>query len=152
MSQQLTFDVTTPRFGLPLLFAGQAQKEFFVNEAFALSDAMLHCAIEAEATAPPSAPSDGENWLVGASAAGDWLGHDGSIACRQSGNWLFVVPRDGMQILNRATGQVMLYSGGWSMAVAPLSPTGGSVIDSEARAAIDALITALRVAGILPST
>ena len=133
------------------MLAGQAQKEFLVNEAFALADALLHCAIEGEATVAPLAPVDGENWLVGASASGDWLGHDGSIACRQSGNWLFIVPRDGMEVLDRSTGQVMLYSGGWLMATAPASPAGGSIVDSEARAAIDALIAVLRTAGVLPA-
>ena len=152
MSQPLSFDVVSPRFGLPLLFAGQAQKEFFVNEAHALTDALLHCAIEGEAADPPSVPADGECWLVDVSASGAWLGQDGSIACRQAGNWLFVAPRDGMQVLNRSTGQVMLYSGGWAAAAAPASPAGGSTVDIEARAAIDDLIAALRLAGVLPAS
>lgn len=71
MSDPFLFDSTTPRFGLPLLFAGQAQKEAFVNEAHALADALIHCAVEGEATAPPGAPVDGTSWLVGSPATGD---------------------------------------------------------------------------------
>jgi hypothetical protein len=35
MSDPLTFENSSPRFGLPFLYVGQAQKEFYVNEALA---------------------------------------------------------------------------------------------------------------------
>jgi hypothetical protein len=152
MTQPLSFEISSPRFGLPLLFAGQAQKEAFVNEAHALTDALLHCAIEATASEPPASPTDGENWLGDDSATGDWQDRDGSLACRQAGNWLFVAPRDGMRIFDRSTGQLLLYNGGWNAPAAPASPAGGSTVDGEARAAIDALIAALRQAGVLPAS
>jgi hypothetical protein len=148
MTDPILFDSTTPRFGLPLLFAGQAQKEAFVNEAHALADALLHCAVESEAAAPPAAPADGTNWLVGSPASGDWAGEDGKIACRQSGNWLFVAPRDGMRILDRSTGQERRYYGIWRAPNVPVEPSGGSVVDAEARGAILELVTALRDAGV----
>jgi hypothetical protein len=148
MSQPLTFDTSSPRFGLPLLFAGQSQKEVFVNEALALTDALLHCAIEGTASVPPASPAEGDNWLVDAAASGDWLGQDGAIACRQGGNWLFVIPRVGMRVYDRSAGQVRLYDGGWIAPSAPASPSGGTVVDTEARAAIDALVSAIQSAGI----
>ena len=47
----------TPRWGLPLLFAGQAQKEIFHNEALMLVDALLHGRVEsADLGAPPTDP------------------------------------------------------------------------------------------------
>jgi hypothetical protein len=152
MSDPFLFDTASPRFGLPLLFAAQAQKEAFVNEAHALADALLPCAIEGETASPPSAPADGENWLVAAPATGDWAGRDGMLACRQAGNWLFVAPRDGLRVLDRASGQERRFFGGWRMAVDIAEPTGGMVVDAEARAAISQLIAALRVAGIYPGS
>jgi len=150
MSDPLTFDNTSPRFGLPFLYSGQAQKEFYVNEALAIADALLHCAIEGTSATAPTSPVDGENWVVASGATGDWAGHEGSVACRQSGDWLFVMPRDGMRIFDRSSGQSWLYSSGWQVPSAISAPTGGTTVDSEARTVITALIAGLRKAGILP--
>jgi len=148
MPDPVTFTSATPRYALPLLFAGQAQKELTVNEAHALADALLHPAIEDESSAPPAAPVEGECWLVGASASGDWSGEDGKLACREAGNWLFLTPRDGMRIFDRASGQELHYFDGWQRAAPPAEPTGGATVDSEARQAIAELTAALRVAGV----
>lgn len=143
------FDSKTARFDLPLLFAGQAQKELFVNEVASRIDALLHPAIEAELAAPPSNPVDGQAWLVGPGASGDWTGRAGQLAARQAGMWFYVAPRDGMRVFNRATGQFLLFDGGWTTPTTPAAPSGGGVIDVEARAAITALVAALGQAGIL---
>ena len=135
----------------PERIAGQTQKETFVNEMAARIDALLHGAIEGEQAAPPTAPADGLAWLVAAGASGDWTGQSGKIAARQAGNWLFSVPHDGIKLLNRATGQEIRYSGGWKAAARPAAPSGGTVIDSQARSAIAAILTALTSAGIVPA-
>ena len=150
MSDPVLFETASPRFGLPLLFAGQSQKEAFVNEAHALADALLHCAIEGEAAAPPPVAADGTSWLVAAGATGAWAGKDGAIACRQAGNWLFVSPRDGLYMLDRSSGQTLRFRGSWQIPEIPPEPSGGSTVDSEARMAISQLFAALRVAGIFP--
>ena len=85
MTDPISFTPATPRFALPLLFAGQSQKEFYVNEAHALTDALLHAACEGETADPPPAPIEGEAWLVASGAAGEWAGQDGKLASRQSG-------------------------------------------------------------------
>jgi hypothetical protein len=56
MSDPISFTSSAPRFGIPFLFAGQAQ---YVNEAHALVDLLLHPAIESETDTPPSAPQEG---------------------------------------------------------------------------------------------
>ena len=152
MSDPISFDSSSARFELPFLFAGQSQKEGFVNEFAARTDALLHCAIEGEAAAPPVTPVDGTSWLVGPAATGAWSGQAGKIAAWQSGNWLFFAPRDGMRLLNRASGQEIRYNGGWKIANRPALPTGGTTIDAEARSAISALIASLTTAGVIPAS
>jgi hypothetical protein len=152
MTDPISFPSSTPRYGLPLLFAGQSQKEFYVNEAHALTDALLHAACEGEAADPPGTPAEGEAWLVASSATGEWAGEDGKLAARQAGNWLFASPNDGMRLLDRSTGQVLLYRGGWQRPAVPEAPAGGAVVDAEARTAIAGLVSALVAAGIFPAT
>jgi hypothetical protein len=152
MTDPISFTPATPRYALPLLFAGQAQKEFYINEAHALTDALLHAACEGEAADPPATPAEGKAWLVGNGATGEWTGEDGKLASRQSGNWLFTTPSEGMRLFDRSTGQMILYHGGWQRPAAPILPSGGTVADAEARTAIAELITALVDAGIFPSS
>ena len=152
MTDPISFDSASPRFALPLLYAAQAQKEVFVNEALAITDALMHCAIEGTASAPPAVPAEGTSWLIASSATGDWAGQDGKIACRQAGNWLFIAPRDGMLVLNRTTGQQIHFASGWKAPSLPAAPSGGATIDAEARAALASLVTKLQIAGILPAS
>jgi hypothetical protein len=152
MTDPISFTSTTPRFALPLLFSGQSQKEFYVNEAHSLTDALLHPACEGEAAAAPATPVEGEAWLVAGGATGEWSGADGKLALRQSGNWLFASPSEGMRLFDKSTAQVMLYHGGWQRPAAPAAPSGGAVIDAEARTAIAELVTALTAAGVFPSS
>ena len=149
MPEPIVFSSTTPRVGLPNLFAAQAQKEFTVNEAFGLIDALLHPVVEGEANDPPSSPSEGESWIVGSQPTGEWAENAGRIACRQSGNWLFVSPLDGMGAFDRSVGRIARYDGAWTSASTIAIPNGGATVDTEARSAIAEILSALSVAGIL---
>ncbi|WP_404482692.1 DUF2793 domain-containing protein [Novosphingobium sp. BL-52-GroH] len=151
MPDPLAFANATTRFALPLLHAAQAQKETFVNEAFNLADALLHCAIEGETSLPQENSADGQVWLVGTGASGAWQGHDGEIAARRGSAWAFVEPRDGMRVFDVSAGREMLFFGSWRKASLPVEPVGGSSVDGEARAAINDLVSALQALGILPS-
>jgi hypothetical protein len=149
MTDPIAFTSASARYRLPMLFAGQTQKEFFVNEAHALTDALLHPAIEGEADSPPTKPREGECWLVGPAASGAWTGHSGRLASFQAGVWLFIEPRDGLKVLDRARGQEIRFRGGWVRAERVAAPTGGATIDAEARTAIAQLVAALVDGGIL---
>jgi len=150
MSDPISFEYATARFALPLLFAGQSQKEVLVNEALVLADALLHCTVEARTSSPPSIPQDGQAWIVGASAAGEWSGRDGDIAYRSSEQWIFLGARDGMRAHNRATGQDWRrVNGAWSAPIAPAPPSGGATVDGQARTAIVNLLQSLKDAGVL---
>lgn len=143
------FDSRSLRHDLPYLFPGQAQKEGYVNEAFARIDSLLAIAVEGTADSPPVAPADGECWLIGSAPTGAWAGRAGQLAALTNWNWIFFSPRDGMRVLNRATGQDMRFAAGWQIPVRPALPTGGQTVDTEARAAIAAILDCLTEAGLL---
>jgi hypothetical protein len=149
MTTPLQFLSATPRFGLPNLFVGQAQKEFTVNEALARLDGLLHPAIAGVANAPPAAPDDGECWIIGTGATGAWAAHAESLACRQAGNWLYIPPQPGMRVYDVSLGAVRVFGTFWSFPAGVAQPDGGATVDTEARATISALITALVNARIL---
>lgn len=152
MADPISFTSAAPRYGIPFLFAGQTQKEFFVNEAHALIDLLLHPAIENELDVPPADREEGNCWLVGSNPAGEWATHAGDLAGWVSGNWIFIRPRDGMRLVDRSNQQAIFYSNGWQRAAVPAMASGGQVVDTEAREAIAELVQSLRSAGILSSS
>ena len=150
MTQPVTFDTTTARHSLAMLAAGQAQREFFVNEAFARIDALLHPAIEGETDTAPTEPMPGECWLVANPASAEWQGREGSLASWDGNQWTYCIPVDGMHVFDRSRNCRISYLAGWTPAARPDLPAGGSIIDIEARAAIAAIIDMLATVAIFP--
>ena len=148
MTQVASLTSITSRYALPLLFSGQSQKEFTVNEALARLDLLVHPAIEQELADPPSAPSAGDCYIVGPAAIGEWAGREASLAGWDGTQWTFVQARDGMTVRRLSDGTLLQYSGGWQSYSAPIGPDGGSTVDVEARTAISELITLLKAFGI----
>lgn len=160
---------TTARLALPLLAPGQAQKEMSHNEALARIDLTLHGnIIAAGVDTLPDAPEPGQCWIVGEVPDGDWAGHGGEVAGWTTGGWRFVVPCEGMRLWCDANGGFALFSGGaWRLgetygrvivdgeqvvgarAAAITEPSGGLVVDAEARAAILAVLSAMREHGLV---
>jgi hypothetical protein len=159
----------TPRFALPFILPGQAQKELFHNEALVLVDAVLQAAVEeGPRAAPPSSPAAGQCWIVGAGATGAWSGRDGCLAVWSDGGWRFVAVPAGMSVWDKAASVPRQWDGaGWSggrLGCAGLlvagkevvgerqpalpSPSGGTIIDAEARAALAAVIATLKSHGL----
>jgi hypothetical protein len=78
----------TPRLSLPLLQAGQAQKEALHNEAITILDAMTGGLIETIGdNAPPPSPVLGQTWIVGPVPVGEWAGLAQSVAVWTAGGW-----------------------------------------------------------------
>jgi hypothetical protein len=140
----------TLRHALPFLFAGQAQKEAFVNEALTRIDALLQPVVLDEATAPPAAPASGDSYLVADPAAGAWAGHERAIASWADTQWLFAVPCEGARVHDAASDSLAVFTAahGWRRATAPTAPTGGATQDIEARAALAAIVAGLHRLGI----
>jgi hypothetical protein len=79
---------TTSRLGLPLLVAGQGQKDMTHNEALVALDMVLHPrALSRGVQVPPEGATEGDCWLVPAGASGAWSGGAGKLACWTTGGW-----------------------------------------------------------------
>ncbi len=159
----------TARFALPLIASGQAQKESFHNEALTRIDALLQPVVEALALDdPPAGPTAGQCWVVGAAPTGAWVGQAASIAVWTDGGWRFLAPLVATTIWSRADGLFARYDGtNWILGEIPASrilvggvqvvgmqqpavalPSGGGVIDIEARNAIATVIAVLKSHGL----
>ena len=160
----------TARFALPFIHPGQAQKEMAHNEALARIDAVLHPVVEAmDIATPPAAPATGASWIVAPAATDAWAGHDGDIAIRTEGGWRFVTPAAGTMAWLVPAGTWVWHDGdAWQAAPLPTlgimvaglqvvgergnaiaPPSGGSTVDTQSRAAIQAIIAALASHGLI---
>ncbi|WP_375393674.1 DUF2793 domain-containing protein [uncultured Sphingomonas sp.] len=163
----------TARFALPLIDPGQSQKEMTHNESLALMDAALQPSVRAVGTAiPPAAPAAGDQWIVGPSPSGDWAGQGNAIAAWTSGGWRFVAAVEGMLAWSVADALPVRFSrGNWVVGdvaaarvmvaglpvigarrAAIAGPSGGSVIDNEARDAIAAILAAMAGHGLIAAS
>ncbi len=150
MPQPLITTARTPRHGLPYLFAGQAQKEAFVNEALARLDALVQLTVIGERGDPPADPAPGDCYIVSADPAGAWLGEARAVATWAESQWLFAPAAAGMRAFDLESGCLAVFdpTTGWRRVTAPAAASGGAVQDSEVRAALAAVLDGLRVMGI----
>lgn len=160
----------TKRLALPFLQPGQAQKEFFHNEALRRLDLTVAAAVEAvAANTPPASPSDGQCFILGAAPTGAWAGQAKALAGYADGGWRFVAPLAGMSAFDKASGQTAVFDGtAWAVGTlsaaklmvganqvvgargaAVAGPSGGTTVDAEARAALGAILDRLRTHGLI---
>lgn len=140
----------TARFEIPLLAAGQAHKELFHNEALARIDFLIHPTVQAIETDPTTIlPVPGQSWIVGTGATDAWQDHDNQIAGWSANGWLFFAPLALMRVYIESTDDFAIYRGSWQLTAEVGAPVAGSVIDVEARSAIDSILAALEAQGIL---
>ena len=135
---------------------GQAQKEITVNECWQVLDAVVAGAVEEpERADPPTTPVVGTTYIVANGATAGWAGHDGAIAAFTAGGWRMVPPTDGLCVLVKSTGETLRYANGnWSRILAAPQAAisdvaGGTAVDAESRAAISAILGALRAHGLI---
>lgn len=158
----------TPRLALPLLAAGQTQKDVTHNEAvLALDRLVALVVISRTAAAPPAAPQVGDCYIVPVASAAAW-GHPAGTLLHWPGSaWLAEAPRGGQIVLVADEGLMLVHRAGWQanwpvaglaiagravLAAPPISvapPSGGTTVDSEARATLAAMLNALRQQGIM---
>lgn len=111
--------MSTTRFALPEIVAGQAQKEVTHNTALH----MLSCLVGAPlitrtTTAPPGSPVDGGLYFVPTSATGAWSSRDGKLALYFASAWTFIAVAAGAVFMSTQDSQPMRWTGSaWTPAV-----------------------------------
>lgn len=102
----------TTHLALPLIAAAQAQKHVTHNEALAALDCLVQLAVlERDRDTPPSAPGEGDRYLVGAAPTGAFAGQAGALAAFDAGAWRFFTPRAGWTAFVTAEGGLLVYDG-----------------------------------------
>lgn len=146
------------RLGLPLLIPGQGQKDVTHNEALAMLDMLVQpVVLSASEVFPPEAVADGQCWLIPGEATGPWTGRGGAVACWTSGGWRFATPSEGWTVwVIDEQARWRLHGGGWVRDLVAgagiASPSGGAVVDTEARFAIDMILDGLRASGMIQAS
>ena len=161
---------TTTRLGLPLLAAGQAQKEITHNEALQVLDVAVAASVEEPARAsPPASPVEGNCYIISDTPSGAWAGHARQIACYSMGGWRYSLPVEGQLVFVRSSQVFAVYRQNvWDVGTLPgsklvlngqqvvgprlaaiPSPSGGTVVDVQSRDALGLVLAALRQHGLI---
>lgn len=89
----------TPKLSMPEISASQASKYLTHNQALRDMDALVQATvIDKDLTAPPGSPSDGDTYIVAATATGAWAGQEDTIAYYESSAWSFHTPSEGWRV------------------------------------------------------
>jgi len=146
----------TPRLALPLLAAGQSQKDVTHNDALLALDRLVALVVASRSAAtPPASPVMGECHIVPASGTAAWGHPAGTLMHWQGSAWLAEGPRDGQMVLVADDAVLLVHAGGWQLlrrvdaSAAPALPSGGATVDSEVRTAFAGLVIVLQQQGLL---
>ena len=160
----------TARLVMPYIRASQSQKEVTHNAALNMLDGLVQPVVEdRDLTAPPISPVEGQMWVLGPSATGDWAGHDGALAHYVGGDWAFYAPAEGWRVWLKDEGMEARFDGAvWqvgevraasvlvngtavlgSQQAAIADVSGGATVDAEARTALNTLLAACRAHGLI---
>lgn len=103
---------SSPTLTLPYLQPSQAQKHVTHNEALRILDAITQLTVlEATLTDPPSAPTEGDRYIIPPGPSGAWAGHGGAITVFADGLWQFFAPSQGWRADVIPTGQSLRFDG-----------------------------------------
>lgn len=120
----------SPRLGLPLLQAAQAQKHVTVNEALVLLDGVGQMSlISATTTVPPGLASDGDCFAVASGSVNAWAGNIGDVAIYSNGGWVFVTPQKGWRAWVQDVQAAAIYDGNiWIAGAVALSTNNAATV------------------------
>ena len=88
---------TSPRFNLPYIMPGQAQKHVTHNESVRALDSLLHVSVLSRGqNSQPDAPAAGDSYLIGGAPEDEFAGHALELVCFVDGSWMFYPPVQGL--------------------------------------------------------
>lgn len=139
----------TPMLELPHILPSQAQKHVTHNEALERLDVLVQSVALGRAAVPPSAPVEGECWIVADDATGAFAGRDGVLARFRDGVWEFLPPRAGWRVWLDDEALLVAWSDdGWQPAVNRLPLLGvATSADSTSRLAVSSAASRFDHAG-----
>jgi len=141
---------TEPITGQTYQEAGSLQTDALQNAQLDYFAAWLNCVVLSVGdTAPPGSPTNGDRYIVGASATGEWATHDDALAVHRDG-WQFYAPTAGVWVKDLATGDDYEFVGSgpaWTVKAGGASDADGISYDNstsglsatDVQAAIDEL-------------
>lgn len=125
---------TTPKLGFSFRYAlGESGWNTGMDANWRIAEIILNASVvSATTTAEPGAPTDGDLYIVPASATGtDWAGQDGDLAYfdgTASGgadSWVFITPWEGLSFRAADSDFVWLYDGtNWTRLLRVSSDSG----------------------------
>jgi hypothetical protein len=101
----------SPNLALPFLLAAQAQKHVTVNEALRILDGLVQLSVLETRASPPSSPVPGARYRVIATATGEWVGWEHSIALFDENAWRRLIPQQGWLLWNVAASEFQRFDG-----------------------------------------
>ncbi len=115
---------TTTNLLLPYILAVQARKHVTHNESLKLLGGLVQLSVlDRGLTARPGNPADGDRYIVGSGATGDWAGWNMNLALWTDGAWLPLPPRMG-----EVEAALLLYNGGGRVGTMPAALQGLSLL------------------------
>lgn len=124
--------MATPRIGLPEILPNQAQKHITHNDALVILDALVQgSVISRTLTTPPGSPTDGDAYVVAATATGAWAGKENDLAVYEAAAWSFYTPLTGYLMYCAADGEHITFDGSswlsFTDALPFLASSGGTI-------------------------
>lgn len=150
----------TARLAIPLIAAGQSQKDVTHNEAVLALERLTALSVVSDtAVSPPASPADGGVWIVPAAGVAGWGQAAGTLMHRDQEAWLAVPPQRGQMAFVSDSARLVVHAGGRWKTVRqmdapqqPALPVGGAIVDAEARAMLAAIMDILALHGLVMQT
>lgn len=100
---------------MPYLAAAQNQKHITMNSSLSRLDVLVQLsALSQILLIKPLNPAEGDRYIIGTGATGDWSGFDGQLAIYQDGAWLLILPKKGWTCWVEDDAKLYVFDvGGW---------------------------------------